>query len=263
MQNTPSPQFPNNQANQWPIIDDAKNYQNQGHSQNVRPGISDNYPNFGGPPQSQYTYPDYDNNFGQFPSGGGFSQQYPQVNQQYPNQGGFPQNVNKPDFGGIQSSPYPNWGGGYQPIPYPNQGSNGFTPKPYPNEGIYESSPSMPYPEDSNYGGTTPSPYPGNSGGSPSVDYPNQGGFNNPNNFRPGPIDEESIRRPPESQIPWDPEAQDPNETISKETTTTPRPPAPVEEEGSQENGRNAILGKPVIVSETTTPEGQIFFPDR
>lgn len=149
-------------------------------------------------------------------------------------------------------------------MPYPNQGSYGFPSTPYPNEGNYGSSPSIPYPEENDHGGITPKPYPDIYGGLPSIDYPNQGEVKGPNNFSPTDVGDESIGRPTESQVSWDIDIRTPNETLTTETTTTTtsQPQSPIDE-STNENTPNAILGKPVIVPETTTPEGQIVFPDR
>lgn len=105
-------------------------------------------------------------------------------------------------------------------------------------------------------------PHPGNWGGSPSPDYPNQGEIKGPNSFRPAIIGDGSLNRPTEPEIHWDIDVRN-NETLLNETTTmTPQSQSPIEET-SNEKGINAILGKPVIVPETTTPEGQIVFPER
>ncbi|XP_026315397.1 rac guanine nucleotide exchange factor JJ-like [Hyposmocoma kahamanoa] len=264
IQNTPPQQYFNNQQNQSPMIDDAKYYPNQGYFGNIQPGNYGNYPNqanVGSFPQWQGPLGN-GNGFGS--SQGGFPNQYPNQHE-YPSLGGYPQNVNQPEFGGIQGNPYPNQGiSGYQPTPYPTQGSFGYPFTPSPNEGNYVSSPSIPYPEQSNNGMITPIPYPSNWGTSKSPDYPTQGEFNGDNSFRPGVIGDESIGGPTESETHWDIDVRNPTEPSSNETTTTtttPQSQRPIEE-SSSEKGINAILGKPVIIPETTTPEGQIVFPE-
>lgn len=105
-------------------------------------------------------------------------------------------------------------------------------------------------------------PYPGNWGSSSSPDYPNQGEIKGPNSLRPVVIGDESLNRPTEPEIHWDIDIRN-NETLLNETTTmTPQSQTPIED-SSSEKGTNAILGKPVIVPETTTSEGQIVFPER
>lgn len=127
------------------------------------------------------------------------------------------------------------------------------------------SSPSISYPEQTNNGMITPIPYPGNWGSSKSPDYPTQEEFNGDNSFRPGVIGDENIGGPTESETQWNIDVRNVNETSSNETsttTTTPQSQRPIEE-SSSEKGINAILGKPVIIPETTTSEGQIVFPER
>lgn len=265
-QTTPPQQYINNPQNQLPIIDDAKYYPNQGNYGNVPSGNYGNYPNqanFGSFPQWQGQLGG-ENGLG--PTQGGFLNQYPNQ-QQYPSLGGYPQNVNQPGFGEIQSNPYfhrviP----GYQPTPYPNQGSYVYPSTPYPNDGHYVGFPSIPYPEESHNGRITPTPYPSNWGSSPSPDYPSQGEFKGDNNFRPGDQScdtDESIGGPTESGTHWDMDVRSRNESSPSETTTMPPQSQSPIEESSSEKGINAIWGKQVIVPETTTPEGQIVFPER